>query len=263
MINEDLAIGIDLGTTFCCVGVFIDGKGVEIIPNKGNETTFPSIVTFSQDGIFACDQARNYVVKEPKNTVYGIKRIIGLNFKDNSVQNDIKLWPFDVVKSDENDNSMVKINKNGVIEKYYPEEISAIILKRLKNIAEEYLEKPIKYAVITVPAYFTNNQREATKKAAKLAKLEVLRIINEPTSAALAYGIDKKYGKLKQSSIINDFLKLEINNDECEVINEDKDDLMEKNILVFDLGGGTFDVSLVNIVNNEKFEVNLPLVILI
>ena len=251
MNNEDLAIGIDLGTTFCCMGVYIDGKGIEIIPNKANDTTFPSIVSFTQKGIFACDQAVSHAIKESKNTVYGIKRIVGLNFKDKSVQDDIKLWPFEVVKSDKNDNSIIKINNDS----YYPEEIEAIILKRLKAIAEEYLERAVKYAVITVPAYFTNNQREATKKAGKLAGLEVLRIINEPTAASLAYGLDKKYGKLKQTTILKDFLKLEENNDNSETVLDNQDDLMEKNILVFDLGGGTFDVSLVNVVNNEKFEV--------
>ena len=150
---------------------------------------------------------------------------------------------------------MIQIKRNDKIEKYYPEEISAIVLKRLKSIAEEYLERTIKYAVITVPAYFTNNQREATKKAGKLAGLEVLRIINEPTAAALGYGLDKKYGKLIQSSIVNDFLELGENKDDCDTLREDKEELKEKNILVFDLGGGTFDVSLVNIKNNEKFEV--------
>ena len=150
---------------------------------------------------------------------------------------------------------MIQIKRNDEIEKYYPEEISAIVLKRLKSIAEEYLERTIKYAVITVPAYFTNNQREATKKAGKLAGLEVLRIINEPTAAALGYGLDKKYGKLIQSSIVNDFLKLEENKDDCDTLREDKEELKEKNILVFDLGGGTYDVSLLNIKNNEKFEV--------
>ena len=234
---EDLAIGIDLGTTFCCIGVFIDGKGVEIIPNKMNDTTFPSIVTFKENEILACDQAINYLVKEPKNTIYGIKRIIGLNFNDKKVKNDIESWPFEVVKSQENDSSMIQIKRNDKIEKYYPEEISAIVLKRLKSIAEEYLERTIKYAVITVPAYFTNNQREATKKAGKLAGLEVLRIINEPTAAALGYGLDKKYGKLIQSSIVNDFLKLEENKDDCDTLREDKEELKEKNILVFDLGG--------------------------
>ena len=252
---EDLAIGIDLGTTFCCIGVFIDGKGVEIIPNKMNDTTFPSIVTFKDNEILACDQAINYLVKEPKNTIYGIKRIIGLNFNDKKVKNDIESWPFEVVKSQINDSPMIQIKRNDEIEKYYPEEISAIVLKRLKSIAEEYLERTIKYAVITVPAYFTNNQREATKKAGKLAGLEVLRIINEPTAAALGYGLDKKYGKLIQSSIVNDFLKLEENKDDCDTLREDKEELKEKNILVFDLGGGTYDVSLLNIKNNEKFEV--------
>ena len=254
---EDLVIGIDLGTTFSCIGVFIDGKGVEIIPNKMNDTSFPSIVTFKENEILACDQTINYLIKEPKNTIYGIKRIIGLNFNDNKVQNDIKLWPFDIIKSDQNNSCMIQIQRNNKIEKYYPEEISAFVLKRLKAIAEEYLEKPIKYAVITVPAYFTNNQREATKKAAKLAGLEVLRIINEPTAAALAYGIDKKYGKLVNTTIINNFFKLEENNENCETFREEKNELIEKNILVFDLGGGTFDISLLNIKNNEKFEVKI------
>ena len=157
METEDLVIGIDLGTTFSCIGVFIDGKGVEIIPNKMNDTSFPSIVTFKENEILACDQTINYLIKEPKNTIYGIKRIIGLNFNDNKVQNDIKLWPFDIIKSDQNNSCMIQIQRNNKIEKYYPEEISAFVLKRLKAIAEEYLEKPIKYAVITVPAYFTNN----------------------------------------------------------------------------------------------------------
>ena len=252
----DTAIGIDLGTTFCCIGVYIDGKGVQIIPNKANDTTFPSIVTFTNDEILVCDQAINHRVKEAKNTIYGIKRIIGLNYHDISVQNDIKMWPFDVIKSNDNDNSMIKINRNGKEETYYPEEISAFILKRLKSIAEDYLERTIKYAVITVPAYFTNNQREATKKAGKLAGLEVLRIINEPTAAALGYGLDKKYGKLNQSGILKDFLKLEENNEQSEVLlNKNEGDEGEKNILVFDLGGGTFDVSLVNVKDNEKFEV--------
>ena len=254
MDKEDLAIGIDLGTTYCCIGVYKEGKGVQIIPNKMNETTFPSIVTFKDDGILACDQTMNYLVKESKNTIYGIKRIIGLDYKQDCVQKDIKLWPFDVVKSQENNSPMIQIKRNNKIELYYPQEISALILKRLKAIAEDYLERTVKYVVITVPAYFNNGQREATKIAGKLAGLEVLRIINEPTAAALGYGLDKKYGKLNQVNILNDFLKLEKDNDDCETI-IDKDEFEEKNILVFDLGGGTFDVSLVNIKNNEKFEV--------
>ena len=255
MEKEDLAIGIDLGTTFCCMGVYIEGKGVQIIPNKMNETTIPSIVTFTEDGILACDQAINQIIKEPKNTIFGIKRVIGLNYNDESVQNDIKLWPFDIVKSNENSSPMVKITKkNNKVETYYPEEISAIVLKRLKSIAEDYLERNVKYAVITVPAYFNNNQREKTKLAGKLAGLEVLRIINEPTAASLGYGLDKKYGKLKQTSIVNNFLKLDEDKEDCETVRE-TEETEEKNILVFDLGGGTFDVSLVKINNNEIFEV--------
>ena len=111
MDNDDLAIGIDLGTTFCCMGVYKEGKGVEIIPNKMNETTIPSIVTFTEDGILAGNQTANYLVKESKNTVYGVKRIIGLNYNDNSVKNDISLWPFDVVKSNDNNSPMIQIKR--------------------------------------------------------------------------------------------------------------------------------------------------------
>ena len=253
--ETDLAIGIDLGTTFCCIGVYREGKGVEIIPNKMNETTFPSIVTFTENGILACDQAVNHLIKDSKNTIYGIKRIIGLNYDDERVQEDIQFWPFDVIKSNENDSPMVKItNKNNESQSYYPEEISAIVLRRLKSIAEDYLERTIKYAVITVPAYFNNVQREATKKAGELAGFTVLRIINEPTAAALGYGLDKKYGKLSKTNTLNNFFKLEEQKEDSDTINENED-IGDKNILVFDLGGGTFDVSLVKVTQNEKFEV--------
>ena len=252
--ENDFAIGIDLGTTFCCMGVYKEGKGVEIIPNKASETTFPSIVTFTSNAILACDQAVNYLIKNSKNTIYGIKRIIGLNYNDESVKNDIRLWPFDVVKSNDNNSPMIQINRNGNIEKYYPEEISSIILKRLKSIAEDYLERTVKHAIITVPAHFNDSQRESTKKAGKLAGFNVLRIINEPTAAALGYGLDKKYGKLNKTNIVHNFIKLEEKKDDTDTIYEE-DDLEQKNILVFDLGGGTFDVSLVNVTKNEKFEV--------
>ena len=119
--ENDYAIGIDLGTTFCCIGVYKEGKGIEIIPNKSNDTTFPSIVTFTEKGILACDQAVNHLIKNSKNTIYGVKRIIGLNFDDKPVQNDIKLWPFDVVKSNENNSPMIKISINNQIKTYYPE----------------------------------------------------------------------------------------------------------------------------------------------
>ena len=252
--ENDLAIGIDLGTTFCCIGVYREGKGVDIIPNKMNETTFPSVVTFSENGILACDQTMNKIVKNSQNTIYGVKRIIGLDYNDKRVQHDIKLWPFNVIKSAENNSPMIIVNYNNKTEKYYPWEISAIILKRLKKIAEDYLERKIRHAVITVPAHFNNSQREATKKAGELAGLNVLRIINEPTAASLGYGLDTKYGKLNNKSIVNNFLKLDKDKEDSDTIFCD-DTLEEKNILVFDLGGGTFDVSLVNINNNEKFEV--------
>ena len=138
--ENDLAIGIDLGTTFCCIGVYREGKGVDIIPNKMNETTFPSVVTFSENGILACDQTMNKIVKNSQNTIYGVKRIIGLDYNDKRVQHDIKLWPFNVIKSAENNSPMIIVNYNNKTEKYYPWEISAIILKRLKKIAEDYLE---------------------------------------------------------------------------------------------------------------------------
>jgi L1 cell adhesion molecule like protein len=256
MDNEDLALGIDLGTTFCCMGAYKEGKGVEIIPNKMNETTIPSIVTFTEDGILAGDQTVNHLVKESKNTVYGVKRIIGLNYNDNSVKNDISLWPFEVKKSDDNNSPMIQIKRNNQIKKYYPEEISAFILKRLKAIAEDYLERTVKYAVITVPAYFNDGQKAATRKAGELAGFTVLRIINEPTAAALGYGLDKKYGKLKKTNIVNTFIKLdEKTKDDDYYTVTDIDEYEEKHILVFDLGGGTFDVSLVNVTKNAKFEV--------
>ena len=257
--KDDLAIGIDLGTTFCCIGVYREGKGVTIIPNKMNQTTFPSIVTFSEAGILACDQAINYLVKNSKNTIYGIKRIIGLDFKDERVQRDIKSWPFSVIKSNENNSPIIIVDNNGKMENYYPWEISAIILKRLKSIAEDYLERSVRHAVITVPAYFNNSQREATKKAGELAGFNVLRIINEPTAASLGYGLDKKYGKLTKTNVVDNFLVLDKDKKDSDTINmskiEDDDEINQKNILVFDLGGGTFDVSLVSINNNEKFEV--------
>ena len=217
--DEDLAIGIDLGTTFCCIGVYREGKGVTIIPNKMNQTTFPSIVSFTESGILACDQASNYLVKNSKNTIYGIKRIIGLDWNNEGVQRDIKSWPFSVIKSNENNSPMIIVNNNGKTENYYPWEISAIILKRLKSIAEDYLERTVRHAVITVPAYFNNSQREATKKAGELAGFNVLRIINEPTAASLGYGLDKKYGKLTKSHMIDTFLILDKEKSDAAIIN--------------------------------------------
>merc|ERR1712213_37944 len=213
------AIGIDLGTTYSCVGVFQHGK-VEIIANdQGNRTT-PSYVAFTDTERLIGDAAKNQVAMNPNNTVFDAKRLIGRKFDDPTVEQDKKHWPFKVV----NDSSKPKI----VVEYKYEqktfsaEEISSMVLVKMKETAESYLGKSIKDAVITVPAYFNDSQRQATKDAGAIAGMTVSRIINEPTAAAIAYGLDKKDG--------------------------------EKNVLVFDLGGGTFDVSLLTI-DNGVFEV--------
>merc|ERR1712136_446787 len=209
------AVGIDLGTTYSCVGVFQHGK-VEIIANdQGNRTT-PSYVAFTDTERLIGDAAKNQVAMNPNNTVFDAKRLIGRKFDDPTVEQDKKHWPFKVV----NDSSKPKI----VVEYKYEqktfsaEEISSMVLVKMKEIAESYLGKPIKDAVITVPAYFNDSQRQATKDAGAIAGMTVLRIINEPTAAAIAYGLDKKKGKGAES-----------------------------NILIFDLGGGTFDVSILTI----------------
>lgn len=216
--NKNICIGIDLGTTYSCVGVYRNGR-VEIIPNDLGERTTPSYVSFTEDDIIVGTVAKNQISKNLKNTVFDIKRLIGRNFSDTIVQNDMKHWAFKV--EDDNDKPIIKVNYKDQEHKFTPEEISAIILKKLKTDAENYLGFPIKRAVITVPAYFNDSQRKATQYAGKLAGLDVIRIINEPTSSAIAYGLDKKN---------------------------------ESRILVFDLGGGTFDVSLL-VINNGIFEV--------
>jgi len=213
-------IGIDLGTTYSCVGVFKNGR-VDIIANdQGNRIT-PSYVAFTADGErLIGDAAKNQLTSNPENTIFDVKRLIGRTWDDKSVQHDIKFYPFKV----ENKNGKPHITANtGEGDKTFaPEEISAMVLGKMREIAEEYLGKKIQNAVVTVPAYFNDAQRQATKDAGTIAGLNVMRIINEPTAAAIAYGLDKKDG--------------------------------EKNILVFDLGGGTFDVSLLTI-DNGVFEV--------
>ena len=210
-----LAIGIDLGTTYSCVAVYREGN-VEIIANdQGNRTT-PSYVAFTDDGErLIGDAAKNQVNNNPLNTICDAKRFIGRDFNDVSVQSDIKLLPYEVV-SDSNKKPLIKINHNNEDKQFHPEEISAMILTKMKSIADAYLGDDIKDVVITVPAYFNDSQRQATKDAGVIAGLNVLRIINEPTAAAIAYGLEKK-----------------------------SDD--EQHILIFDLGGGTFDVSVLSI----------------
>ncbi|EKX31346.1 heat shock protein 70-like protein [Guillardia theta CCMP2712] len=218
--EEEHVIGIDLGTTYSCVGVYRNGQ-VEIVANdQGNRIT-PSWVAFSEDGEqLVGDAAKNQVGNNPSNTLYDVKRLIGRGFNEQSVQKDIKSFPFKVRERD--GKPMIDISYQGKKKSLAPEEVSAMILMEMKKIAEGFLGTKVKKAVVTVPAYFNDAQRQATKNAGRIAGLDILRIINEPTAAAIAYGLDKG-GTMK-------------------------------NILVFDLGGGTFDVSLLT-VNNGVFEV--------
>ncbi|KAG0645972.1 Immunoglobulin heavy chain-binding [Hyphodiscus hymeniophilus] len=212
-------IGIDLGTTYSCVGVMQKGK-VEIITNdQGNRIT-PSYVAFTEDERLVGDAAKNQAAGNPKNTVYDVKRMIGRKFSDKDVQGDMKHFPFEVVQKD--GKPSVQVDVGGSPKVFTPEEISAMILGKMKEVAESYLGKKVTHAVVTVPAYFNDNQRQATKDAGIIAGLNVLRIVNEPTAAAIAYGLDKTEG--------------------------------ERQIIVYDLGGGTFDVSLLSI-DRGVFEV--------
>ena len=218
---SNLAIGIDLGTTYSCVGVFRNNM-VEIIANdQGNRTT-PSYVAFNETERMIGESAKNQCAMNPINTIFDAKRLIGRKFADSAIQADMKLWPFKVINNQ--GNPAISVTFKNETKLFKPEEISAMILSKMKEISESFLGETVNQAVITVPAYFNDSQRQSTKDAGTIAGLNVLRIINEPTAAAIAYGLDK-------------------NNLQG-----------EKNILIFDLGGGTFDVSLLTI-DNGVFEV--------
>merc|ERR1711959_700185 len=193
-------MGIDLGTTYSCVGVYKNGR-VEIIQNdQGNRIT-PSVVAFTAEGRLIGDAAKNQAALNPTNTVYDAKRLIGRMFYDDTVISDKKLWPFEVINKD--GRPMVEIEDNGERKTMSPEEISAMVLGRMKQIAEGFLGNSVKHAVITCPAYFNDGQRKATKDAGIIAGLEVLRVINEPTAAALAYGLDKKDDSARSDEEVN------------------------------------------------------------
>jgi L1 cell adhesion molecule like protein len=188
-----VAIGIDLGTTYSAVGVWQNGR-VEIIANdQGNRTT-PSYVAFTDTERLVGDAAKNQAASNPKNTIYDAKRLIGRKYDDPVVQEDMRLWSFDVEKGDQN-RPKIKAHFQGEDKSFYAEEISAMVLGKMKQIAEDYLGEKVTDAVITVPAFFQDSARQATKDAGAIAGLNVLRIINEPTAAALAYGLDNKRTK--------------------------------------------------------------------
>eukprot|EP00442_Polarella_glacialis_P035752 CAMPEP_0115152958 /NCGR_PEP_ID=MMETSP0227-20121206/66451_1 /TAXON_ID=89957 /ORGANISM="Polarella glacialis, Strain CCMP 1383" /LENGTH=685 /DNA_ID=CAMNT_0002563627 /DNA_START=27 /DNA_END=2084 /DNA_ORIENTATION=+ len=239
------SMGVDLGTTYSCVGIFKDGDGttyscvgifkdgeVHIVANdQGNRTT-PSYVAWTDEERLLGDAAKNQVASNPSNTVFDAKRLIGRKFADPVIQADMKLWPFKVVSDGSRDDKpMIEVFYQGVSKRFHPEEISSMVLTKMKQTVEAYVGERVRNAVVTVPAYFNDAQRQATKDAGEIAGLNVLRIVNEPTAAAIAYGLDKNTKHKKN-----------------------KGDGAETNILVFDMGGGTFDVSILTI-TDTVFEV--------
>ncbi|KAK9911154.1 hypothetical protein M0R45_035077 [Rubus argutus] len=198
--GEGPAIGIDLGTTYSCVGVWQHDR-VEIIANdQGNRTT-PSYVAFTDTERLIGDAAKNQVAMNPINTVFDAKRLIGRRFSDSTVQGDIKHWPFKVIAGP-GDKPMIVVSYKGEEKQFSAEEISSMVLVKMREIAEAYLGSTVKNAVVTVPAYFNDSQRQATKDAGVIAGLNVMRIINEPTAAAIAYGLDKKATSVGEKNVL-------------------------------------------------------------
>ncbi|XP_061338336.1 heat shock cognate 70 kDa protein-like [Gastrolobium bilobum] len=222
---EGSVVGIDLGTTYSCVAVWQEQHcRVEIIQNDQGNNITPSCVAFTDNQRLIGDAAKNQAASNPTNTVFDAKRLIGRRYSDPIVQNDLMLWPFKVIAGT-NDKPMILVSYKGQEKQISAEEISSMVLTKMREIAEAYLESPVKNVVVTVPAYFNDSQRQATKDAGAIAGLNVIRIINEPTAAALAYGLEKRSNSVG-----------------------------ERNIFIFDLGGGTFDVSLLTI-KGDIFEV--------
>jgi molecular chaperone DnaK len=225
-------IGIDLGTTNSCVSV-LENKQQKIIENADGGRTTPSIVAYKDDEILVGTSAKRQAVTNPKNTLFAVKRLIGRKFKDSEIQKDIKKLPYEVIAASNGDAWVRALGRD-----LAPQQVSAEILRKIKEYAESYLGETVTQAVITVPAYFNDSQRQATKDAGKIAGLEVLRIINEPTAAALAYGVDKKAVSHDQGG--------------------SKDIARDKKIAVYDLGGGTFDISIIEMADvdgEQQFEV--------
>ncbi|KAH9125442.1 hypothetical protein LEN26_009572 [Aphanomyces euteiches] len=218
--GDGASVGIDLGTTNSCVGVWKDGR-VEIVANSEGHRMTPSCVAFTDSARLIGESAVNQAATNAANTVFGVKRLIGCEFNDRAIQEDLQRFPFTVTRRHDG-KPQIEITYKGEIKKFLPEEISAMVLMKMKEIAEAFIEAPVQNAVITVPAYFSNSQRQATKNAGAIAGLNVLRVLNEPTAAAMAYGFHKTD--------------------------------QERNVLIYDLGGGTFDVSVVT-TDGRIFEV--------
>jgi len=219
--SSEMAVGIDLGTTYSCVGVW-KNNSVDIIANDMGERTTPSYVSFNETERLVGQAAKNQCARNPTNTVFDAKRLIGRKFTDPVVKADMQLWPFKVTEGSQG-RPVIEVSFKGEKRQFFPEEISSMVLAKMKQTAESYIGQDVTGAVITVPAYFNDSQRQATKDAGRIANLDVKRIINEPTAAAIAYGLDKAHQE-------------------------------EQNVLIFDLGGGTFDVSLLTI-DDGVFEV--------